>query len=82
MGKRSRKQHAYHEAHVESVKRRLEAAAIVGVPLPGQRVIHPSGRRNPGDPGIFEMTDGTTYAIARDGSFRRAPAGRRILELP
>lgn len=80
MGRHSRKQHAAHWDYLNDLDRRVAAAKTVGVPLPGQRVLHVPGREHE-KPVVFRMSDGRHYAVARDGSFRRAPDGP-VMRLP
>ncbi len=83
MGRHSCKQNAFHKAYLEDGKRRAEAFQAAGVPLPGQGVVHRGrkGRLRGTSVPIFQMSDGRIYAIARDGSFRRAPDGP-VMRLP
>lgn len=75
MGKFSRKNRAFHLAHVSDVAKVVEQRIAAKEPLPGQPIVHGPGRVKPSEPMFFTTGDGTRYAVARDGSFRRAPDG-------
>jgi len=78
MGRNSAKGKAFHDAYLRE-KYLASQLAVVGEGeeqiLPGQPRLYVAGQ--PSD--LVTLRDGTTYATDRNGSLRRAPAGRKVM---